>query len=171
VRGIQGSPELTQGSRSPSRLGFLGCPRTQTCWRWVGVPLPAPPPPSVSAPQGWTSRPTKMRRVTRRPTSWRSTRRPRNAPSGPTPGSTGPSPPTGASSPPPPQSESPGPSSSGAVPGLWGPLCVSQGNPKGIFQPRRSPRNASQRRQPVPRGAGAGSGLAAHDAREVPRAM
>lgn len=81
--------------------------------------------------------------MTRRPTSWRSTRTPRNAPSAPTLGSTGPSPPTGASSPLPPQSESPVPSSSGAAPSA---------SPRGILggfsslgaHPKRFPAEAVQ---------------------------
>lgn len=105
-RGEQSSPR----GAGPAG-GCLGSPRCS-------------PPPSPSAPQGWTSRPTKTRRVTRRPTSWRSTRTPRNAPSGPTRGSTGPSPPTGASSPPPPQSESPVPGGSGPCLGLGTPFCL-----------------------------------------------
>lgn len=129
------------GEQEPLSVGFPGLlphpdplvvgwgpSQRQTCWRWVGVPPQRSPPPSASAPQGWTSLPTKTRRVTRRPTSWRSTRTPRNAPSGPTLGSTGPSPPMGASSPPPPQSEFPIPSGSGPCLG-FGDLSAS---PRGI---------------------------------------
>lgn len=100
MRGIWESPKLTEEQEPLFNWGSWGAGVD-------GLPLQDPQPPSASAPQGWTSRPTRTRRVTRRPTNWRSTRTPRNAPSGPTLGSTGPSPPMGASSPPRPQSESP----------------------------------------------------------------
>lgn len=143
-------PKAQPGEQEPLSFGFPGCLYTQTCWRRVGVlpPPRCPPPPSFDAPQGWTSQPTKTRRATRRPTSWRSTRTPRNAPSGPTLGSTGPSPPTGASSPPPPQSESPVPGSSGpCLRTSWTPLCL-QGEFKGDFPalaltPKRFPAKAA----------------------------
>ena len=144
------------GEQEPLSVGFPRLPPRPDLLEVGWGPRWCPPPPSASVPQGWTSQPTKTRRVTRRPTSWRSTRTPRNAPSGPTLGSTGPSPPTGASSPPPPQSESPVPGSSGPCLGFGDPSASPTGIQGGFSSLGACPKTLPSEGSEFPREPGPG---------------